>query len=301
MGFRPWGLGRHFTGIPAILKPRWDKVKPMKGWGVYTAVVLAVLGAASWYFYEKAHEIRRHVILFQKDKATEVLTAKKTVEDVLREQGIVLEAPGRGGPALTDCGNRGDGDRIGAGGPASKGGEKDNSLRHAHGLHRYLERGRDHRYRAGQGRFGRRETETFNLNGEEAFEKVLKSTVLVPAKNAKVLEGTALKQKLYPLRKRARVWKTITLPATAYYPGPEDTWPYTAGYTASGLKAGYGVVAVDPRFIRMKTPIYVEGYGYAIAADKGGAIKGNKIDLCFDTYEEAVSFGRKNVKVYLLR
>jgi 3D (Asp-Asp-Asp) domain-containing protein len=146
-----------------------------------------------------------------------------------------------------------------------------------------------------------RETEAFYLNGEEAFEKVLKSKVLVPTKNAKVLEGTALKQKLYPLKKRARVWKTITLEATAYYPGPEDTWPYTAGYTASGLKAGYGVVAVDPRIIRLKTPIYVEGYGYAIAADKGGAIKGSKIDLCFDTYEEAVRFGRKKVKVYLLR
>ena len=125
---------------------------------------------------------------------------------------------------------------------------------------------------------------------------------MVPAKNAKVLEGTSLRQKLYPLKKRARVWKTLTMEASAYYPGPEDTWPYATGTTASGLKAGYGVAAVDPRVIRLKTPIYVEGYGYAIAADKGGGIKGSKIDLCFDTYEEAVSFGRKkNVKVYLLR
>jgi 3D (Asp-Asp-Asp) domain-containing protein len=61
------------------------------------------------------------------------------------------------------------------------------------------------------------------------------------------------------------------------------------------------VAAVDPRFIRLKTPLYIEGYGYAIAADKGGAIKGSKIDLCFNTYEEAVRFGRKTVKVYLLR
>ena len=118
--------------------------------------------------------------------------------------------------------------------------------------------------------------ETFWLNGQPAFEKVLKSTVLKPAKNAKVIEGTALRQKMYPLKKRALVKKVITLEATAYYPGPEDTWPYASGTTASGLKAGYGVVAVDPKLIKLKTSLYIEGYGYAIAADKGGAIKGGK-------------------------
>jgi len=44
----------------------------------------------------------------------------------------------------------------------------------------------------------------------------------------------------------------------------------------------------------------VEGYGKALAADTGGAIKGKKIDLCFDTYEEAIRFGRRQVKVYIL-
>ncbi len=143
--------------------------------------------------------------------------------------------------------------------------------------------------------------ESYYLDGEEAFEKVLNSKVLTPAKDAKVLEGTSLRQKLYPLKKRARVRKIVTMEATAYYPGPEDTWPYAMGTTASDLKAGYGVVAVDTRFIHLKTPLYIEGYGYAIAADRGGAIKGKKIDLCYDTYEEAVHFGRKNVKVYILR
>ena len=145
------------------------------------------------------------------------------------------------------------------------------------------------------------QTESYYLNGEKAFEKVLNSKVLTPAKNAKVLEGTALRQKLYPLKKRVRVKKVMTLEATAYYPGPEDTWPYASGTTASGLKAGYGVVAVDTRVIPLKTLLYIEGYGFAIAADRGGAIKGKKIDLCYDTYEEAVRFGRKNVKVYVLR
>ncbi len=78
--------------------------------------------------------------------------------------------------------------------------------------------------------------------------------------------------------------------------------PGMAGYgiTASGIRACYGVVAVDPRVIPLGTRLYVEGYGYCIAADTGGAIKGNKIDLCFNSYSEAVNYGRKNVTVYIL-
>ncbi len=145
------------------------------------------------------------------------------------------------------------------------------------------------------------QTESYKLNGEEAFQKVLAVKVFTPAKPSHVLEGTAMRRKLYPLQKRSKVRKILSLEATAYYPGPEDTWPFASGTTASGLKAGYGVVAVDRRVIPLKTRVYVEGYGFAIAADTGGAIKGKKIDLCYDTYEEAVRFGRKNVKVYLLR
>ena len=54
------------------------------------------------------------------------------------------------------------------------------------------------------------------------------------------------------------------------------------GLTRLGLKARYGVVAVDPRFIPLGTKLYIDGYGYAIAADTGGAIKGNRIDLCVE-------------------
>ena len=46
--------------------------------------------------------------------------------------------------------------------------------------------------------------------------------------------------------------------------------------------------------------MYVPGYGIAIAGDVGGAIRGNIIDLAFDTYREAMHFGRRQVKVYIL-
>jgi uncharacterized protein YabE (DUF348 family) len=88
--------------------------------------------------------------------------------------------------------------------------------------------------------------------------------------------------------------------ATAYSPGPESCGKYADGRTYTGKKAGYGLVAVDPRVIRLGTMLYIEGYGKAEAADIGSAIKGNRIDLCYETYREAVMYGRKKVKVYIL-
>jgi uncharacterized protein YabE (DUF348 family) len=89
--------------------------------------------------------------------------------------------------------------------------------------------------------------------------------------------------------------------ATAYSPGPESCGNYAAaGITYTGKKARYGLVAVDPRVIRLGSMLYVEGYGKAEAADIGGAIRGDRIDLCYETYREAVMFGRKKLKVYIL-
>lgn len=98
-----------------------------------------------------------------------------------------------------------------------------------------------------------------------------------------------------------RFLKAMTMTATAYYPGPISTGPYSDGYTAIGLKATYGVVAVDPTVIPLRSRLYIEGYGYAIAGDTGSAIKGYKIDLCYDTYDEAIRFGRRPVTVYILQ
>lgn len=78
------------------------------------------------------------------------------------------------------------------------------------------------------------------------------------------------------------------------------------GITASGMQARVGVVAVDPRVIPLGTRLYIEAvdgswvYGYAVAGDTGGAIKGNRIDLFFNTRSECVQFGRRTARVYIL-
>ena len=92
--------------------------------------------------------------------------------------------------------------------------------------------------------------------------------------------------------------KKMTMVATAYSAFKKDG---SYGITASGMTARYGIIAVDPKVIPLGTKVYVEGYGYAVAGDTGGVIKGNKIDLCFEKpNKELMAFGRKNLTVYIL-
>ncbi len=104
--------------------------------------------------------------------------------------------------------------------------------------------------------------------------------------------------------------KVINCNATAYDLSFQSCGkrPGQSGYgiTASGTQAQYGTVAVDPRVIPLGTRMYIESadgsfvYGYCVAEDTGGAIKGNKVDLFFNTNSECLQFGRRSVKVYIL-
>jgi 3D (Asp-Asp-Asp) domain-containing protein len=76
------------------------------------------------------------------------------------------------------------------------------------------------------------------------------------------------------------------------------------GITATGINLkdnrNAKVIAVDPRIIPLGTKVYVEGYGYAVAGDTGGAIKGYKVDLHVPTTQKAMQWGRKTVKLTIL-
>lgn len=93
-----------------------------------------------------------------------------------------------------------------------------------------------------------------------------------------------------------RYRRVLNMEASAYT--CED--PGNGSYTYRGHQLRKGLVAVDPGVIPLGTRLYVEGYGYAIADDTGGYIRGNIIDLAFESRREALIFGRRTVAVYIL-
>ncbi|MBA7582992.1 hypothetical protein ES708_24930 [subsurface metagenome] len=107
---------------------------------------------------------------------------------------------------------------------------------------------------------------------------------------------------IYTLPAPAKEPKYFILESSGYYPGSECTSPFDDGFTAIGDVAGRGSVAIDDKNgpLRMGQRIWIEGYGVGKCNDRGSAIKGWKIDLCFETLEEAKEWGRKLVKVYVI-
>lgn len=90
---------------------------------------------------------------------------------------------------------------------------------------------------------------------------------------------------------------TTTVVATGYCPCNKCNYPYGGQPSYLGYPLAKGIVAVDSSVIPMGSRLYIEGYGSGIAADKGGAIVGNRIDLCFDSHQEALNWGIRTVKV----
>ena len=82
--------------------------------------------------------------------------------------------------------------------------------------------------------------------------------------------------------------RTLTVVATGYSLG---------GTTSTGLPVGWGVAAVDPSVIPLGTHMTVPGYGDAVAADTGGAVTGDRIDLWFPSAAQAGAWGRRIVTI----
>lgn len=106
--------------------------------------------------------------------------------------------------------------------------------------------------------------------------------------------------------KEIRVNQTepMLMETTAFTAGFESTGKHPDhplyGITATGTKAKRGVCAVDETLIPMGTSLYVEGYGYCKAEDRGSAIKGYKVDVFIPSLDEALEFGREQRKVWIL-
>ena len=143
------------------------------------------------------------------------------------------------------------------------------------------------------------------IGGEEQNREIIGSTTVSEPVPAIIDIGTAQLGALTDVTAPDFHYvRHLRMEATAYTAGfnctgkhPCDPW---YRITASGMEVRHGVVAVDRRLIPLGTRLYVEGYGFAIAADVGGAIRGYKIDLFMECINAARRFGRRHINVWIL-
>jgi len=154
----------------------------------------------------------------------------------------------------------------------------------------------------------KKEFEVVKENGQEVSRTLVSEETVKERQNKIVAVGTKVLV--------AQVSRGTTTPV-ASTAAPESgkemymsATAYTAycngcsGTTATGINLranpNVKVIAVDPSIIPLGTKVWVEGYGYAVAGDTGGAIKGNRIDVFVPTTQEAFRWGRKKVKIRVL-
>jgi len=123
-------------------------------------------------------------------------------------------------------------------------------------------------------------------------EVILQNSKPVPKKKVIIQKSIPVAEEGLELAKM-NTSLTLNVEATAY--------TYTGNKTATGVEPREGLIAVDPKVIAMGSKVYVQGYGYAIAADTGGAIRGNRIDVFFPTLRQCIDWGRKSVHIYVLQ
>lgn len=128
------------------------------------------------------------------------------------------------------------------------------------------------------------------------YNREVTATENIPAKDKIISRGTKIVwRSLDTADGEIRYWKKIRVWATHY----DSRCLGCNDWTAIGMRAGKGVIAVDPKVIKMRSRVYVPGYGLAVAGDTGGAIKGNIIDLGFDDARTA-DWSARFVDIYLL-
>ncbi len=154
-----------------------------------------------------------------------------------------------------------------------------------------LEKGKVINFRKGEdGVLEKRFLVTY-FNGKKVSMKEISEKVITPAISAVYMIGEA--------EFNGRYTRKITMESTAYSPRVVET-DANPWRTATGMRSGFGIVAVDPKVIPLGSLLYVQGYGYGVAADTGSLIKGDRIDVFFYSTADAYKWGRRKVTVYVL-
>lgn len=262
-----------------VIVKELDLVQPAKGERLHDGLVIKITRANS--------------VAIQADGQTkEIVTPISSVAELLKEFNIALGPQDRVVPGLDAKISAGDVIRV------IRVSEKIISQPYKISYHverrndPKLERGINKVLREGQDGLGQRTVKIIMEDGKEVRREVIGTKIAHEPVNKLVALGTLRVKMVSRGGRPVKFSQVISMSASGY--------TYTGHRTASGVAPYRGAVAVDPRVIPMGTKLYIEGYGYGKALDVGSAIKGNKIDLFFESEREALHWGRRAVKVYIL-
>ncbi|RWR07179.1 ubiquitin-like domain-containing protein [Siminovitchia fortis] len=175
-----------------------------------------------------------------------------------------------------------------------------------------LEKGTEKVIQEGQEGLVKKEFEVTKENGKEVKRSLVSEERTKESKDKIVAVGTKVTAAPASQRKSSAGSQasTAAAPASERKEIYMNATAYTAdcsgcsGVTSTGIDLRANpdakVIAVDPSVIPLGSKVWVEGYGYAVAGDTGGAIKGNRIDVHVQSKGQASSFGRKQVKVRII-
>jgi 3D (Asp-Asp-Asp) domain-containing protein len=163
-----------------------------------------------------------------------------------------------------------------------------------------LEKGKEKTITSGKKGLVSKQYEVLLENGEEVSRKLISEQKVAEKQDKVVAVGTKDLSIQVSRGAADEPGKEFYVTATAYTAYCNGC----SGRTATGLNLranpNMKVIAVDPRVIPLGSKVYVEGYGYAVAADTGGAIKGYIVDLFMPSNQDCYRWGRKKVKIKIL-
>lgn len=240
-----------------------------------------------------------HLTLVDGGKKQQVWSTSATVADFLTQQGIKLNEFDRVEPSLSETVKRDDVINVIRVEKVTDVVEEPIQFAVITKKDESLEKGKQITVKDGRQGLVSREYEVIMENGIEVSRKLINEQSLREKLDKVVAVGT--KELNLQVSRGAETGTEFYVNTTAYTAYCNGC----SGRTATGfdLRANPGakVIAVDPRVIPLGTKVYVEGYGYAVAADTGGAIKGHKIDVFFPTKAEAFRWGVRKVKIKILQ
>lgn len=240
-------------------------------------------------------------------KTTEYQTTKKIVSDILKELGIEIGSEDSVSPRLTDAVESGGEIVITSAAPQNVTVQEEIAYNTQEVENTSLAAGT--RQVVQEGKTGVKEI-TYSIKYEDGIEvsREIVNEIVLSQPQDEIIEYSPEEEfevGKIPANPPTNYTRMEIFEATAYDSSVADNGPW-AGVTSTGMQMGYGVIAVDPTVIPYGTRMYIESvdgkykYGYAIAGDCGGAIKGKKVDLFYWSRTDCLNFGRRDVKIYFL-